>query len=250
MNSTLHNAYVNLSKKQKIGLLFSVQIIVAIIIASVLHMSLQPKEHVIIQNNGSWVNSNIPSKNMDIFRKTLWDLISEQNNAIHESVINDVVIREGSYSETEHENGKSAEFIIDIDSIKQTYTVSIGWPKSGDDNTTTYNDVVIDCPPQNQMKYPETICYGMYNNTYSLDLYLPWQIDSPYKDRYEYAGPEVHVDGDESTHTITVSLAPCNNMEENKKKANNYIQTIPGHDNYKIEYVVGDHMDVVCAEDL
>ena len=250
MNNDLRVAYTNLSKKQKICLLFFFQVIIIIIIVSILHVFLQPKNHIVVQDDDNWANSNIPQKNIDIFEKTLWDLISSHNNSANESIIDDVVIRDGSYSEIEQDDSMSANFIIDIDSIKQTYVVSIGWPKNKNNDDITYNDVVIDCPPQNQMKYPETVCYGMYNNTYSLDLYLPWQIDSPYQDEYEYAGSEVQIDGDESAHTITVSLAPCNNMEENKQKANDYLQTIPNINDYQVEYVLQNGVDIICAEDL
>ena len=250
MNNSLKTAYANLSAKQKVGLLFVVQVIIIIIIASILHVFLQPKEHIDIYEENR-LESNIPKENMEYFKRTLWDLISRNESSVSESIIDDVKIREGTYSETEHENGRTANFIIDIDSIKQTYTVSLGWSDNKNkDDEIAYNDIVINCPPQNQMKYPETVCRGMYNDTHSLDLYLPWQIESPFKDRYDFAGPEVYVYGDEFARTITVSLAPCNSMEENKKKANEYIQTIPNYKKYQIKYEVQDHIDVVCAEDL
>lgn len=238
----------NLSKIQKISFVFFLQALFIIIIIIVLNFTLQPKKHIKSISSEENFTLPIPDKNIETFKNALWAVISNNVREVDRSVLDDVTIREGSYEEIEEESSRMASFIVDIDSIKQTYKVSISWVT--DSKSGLYDDVAIDCPPQSQMKYPETICRGMYNNTYSLDLYLPYQIDSPYKDEYEYAGPEVYIYGDESTHTITVSLAPCNNAEENKKKANDYLQTIPNLKDYQVEYVLQSGVDIICAEDL
>ena len=241
--------WTNLTKAQKVGLIVVSQILSIILIATILNAAIQPKKHVNeVLTEEDNIGLSIPGKDVEMFKNALWGVVSKNVDQINQNILNDVTIREGTYEETELESSKIASFIIDIDSIKQTYKVSISWvtdPKSG-----LYDDVMIDCPPQSQMKYPETICYGMYNSTYSLDLYLPYQIDSPYKDKYKNASPDVYIEGDESTGIITVKLNPCNNIEDNKKKANEYIKSIPTIKDYKTNYVVRSKIDVICEEDL
>ncbi len=249
MYNALRSLNANLSKGQKIGAFVLVQAIVIIIMIVTVQSATQPKERIAIEEPEDNIATDIPSENIDLFKETLWDLISQKSNTVDKSVINDVVIREGTYVETEHEFGTSAEFLIDIDSIKQTYKVTIGWAKDGHKDEY-YDDVVIDCPPISEMKYQETVCYGMYNDSYSLSLYLPYIIESPYKDKYSYAGHELYIDGDEQSHTITVVLNPCSNADEYREKAKDYLKTIPKIQDYQINYVTNNGVDVVCAEDL
>ena len=56
------------------------------------------------------------------------------------------IIREDTVKKTD----KHGIFIVDIDSIKQSYLIEFNW---GDDP-----GVIIACPPKNSVIYPETIC--------------------------------------------------------------------------------------------
>ena len=244
--SALRTFWQNLSKAQKVGVVLSAQIIVIILMISMVHIFIQPKNHINIANENDF-GLQIPNKNITMFKNELWSVISKNAKDVDTSVLNDVVIRQDSYQETETEVSHEANFIVDIDSIKQTYKVTISWaidPKSG-----LYDDVVVDCPPQSAMKYSETICYGMYNNTYSLDLYLPYEVSSPYAGEYDIAAPDIYIDGDEFYHTITVTLTPCN-TEENKQKALKYLESTPlDLSTYKITYEVNS-LEAVCKENL
>lgn len=193
---------------------------------------------------------DIPKAEVELYEQELWKVISATDKNIDKSIINDVVVREKSYKEDIRTVGDSGSvshqvsFIVDIDSIKQSYQIVLNWEKD------FYDTPIIDCLPISEAKYPDSFCQGTYRDSYDLTLYLPYQIDSPFKDEFDYAGPEVSIIGDESTRIITVSLAPCNNIEENKKKANAYLQTIPNIEEYQINYTVKDGIDIVCAEDL
>ncbi|MBR3246703.1 hypothetical protein IKF87_02365 [Candidatus Saccharibacteria bacterium] len=248
MYDVLRSLNANLSKGQKIGIFVLVQTIIIVVITATIQGVTQPKERIVVEEPEDNITADIPPENIELFKRTLWDLISQKSDTVNESVIKDVVIREGTYTETEHEFGTSAEFIIDIDSIKQTYKVNIGWAEDGHEDEY-YDDVIIDCPPISEMKYPETVCHGMYNDSYSLNLYLPYTIESPYVDEYSYAGPELYIDGDEQSHTITVVLNPCNNANVYREKAKDYLKTIPNINKYQINYITNDGVDVVCAED-
>lgn len=240
----------NLSRKQKITILIILQALLIIVIVSIANSIIsKPKDHVgTLDDKG--ILKDVPKAEIELYEQELWKVVSATDENLDRSIINDVVVREESYTEDSRvieDTGNTAHqvsFIVDIDSIKQSYKISLSWEKD------FYNTPIVDCLPISEAKYPNSFCQGTYRDSYDLTLYLPYQIDSPFKDEFDYAGPEVSIIGDESTRIITVSLAPCNNIEENKKKANAYLQTIPNIEEYQINYTVKDGIDIVCAEDL
>ena len=237
----------NLSKPQKITVFLVVQVLFILLVISMIQTFTKEKEHVEIQKTNDGSQQNIPDNTLAFVGENVWSAIKNNVQGVSKSVIKDAVIRDGSYVETKNEDGSVfAEFLLDIDSIKQTYAISTGWSK---DRSVTY-EVSVSCPRKEDMKYPDSICYSAYNSTYSLDMYLPYQIDSPYAEEFDYAGPELYISGDEEAKKIYVSLSPCSNADEYRKKADEYLQTIPKIEEYKIEYITRDGVDVVCPEDL
>ena len=179
MLDTIKIFYGNLSKGGRIVLWVVLQLLVLIILVPIILSFFQGKERIEIENGDS-ISSVVPESLIKSFKETLWELISDNVPDADRSVIDDVVVRDDSYEELVDGNAKSVTFIIDIDSIQQTFVVSIGW--SEDLESGPDNNISINCPPINKMKYPGTVCYGMYNNTYSLDLYLPYAV---YPEGYE-----------------------------------------------------------------
>ena len=97
------------------------------------------------------------------------------------------------------------------------------------------------------MKYPETICYGMYNNTYSLDLYLPYAVYPEGHDPNDSTplAPNYIIHGDEFDKTIDIEVSICD-AEKFKQEAMDYLNSTPIKLNeYKINYNVND-VDVGC----
>lgn len=241
----LSDIYHNLSKTQRIIAIIVIQLIIGIILIATINIIFrEEKPKIEITNDDSL--QNVPAEDVDQLKKQLWEVVSKNVDNADKSVINDGVVREGSYKENEDEQYHGAEFLLDIDSIKQTYAISIIWS----DKEEVADSVYINCPPRSQSKYPESFCQGMYNNTNSLELYLPYEIASPYVEEYSYAGSDLRITGDEATGVITVGLNPCNNNYIFREKAEEYLQTIPNIEKYRIEYVVNDKVDVVCEEDL
>ena len=233
MLNMLKTFYGNLSKGGKIILWVFLQTLVVIILALAIHIVFQSKTRIEIENGGE-VTSAIPDEYMENFKKTLWELISSNVDNIDKNVIDDVVIRDGTYEEVINDNVKSANFIIDIDSIKQTFAVSIGWSENSKDGPD--NNVSIECPPVDEMKYPETVCYGMYNNTYSLDLYLPHTVYPEGSEDDGVTAPNYMITGDEGTKTLDIMVSVCD-AEKFKKEALGYLNTVPiDFSNYTINY--------------
>lgn len=235
----------NLSRIQKITILFILQAIIIIIIAAIINRTLsKPKDRIdVVDDEG--ILKDVPSEEIELYEQALWNVISETNSDVDRNIVKDATIRENSYSETKNETGGTqASFIIDIDTIKQSYQIVLGW---GDDGLTI---PIIDCLPVSEAKYPDSVCYGTYRSSNDLSLYLPYEIESPYLDEYPYTGPELYIDGDEATHQITVTLNPCSDAEVYRQKAAEYLKTIPNIADYQINYEVTDGIDVVCVEDL
>lgn len=220
----------NLSKKQKIGILIVFEIIFLIFIIATINASNVEKTHVNIENPNE---SSIPNNAKEFISKTVWNAIyTKVGEQLKTSNITDAKIREGTYKETTNdEGGKSVTFILDIDSLKQTFVVKTGWSK----NASVVYETILECPPQSEMKYKETICYGTYNSTYSLNLYLPYPTNSNSPEEY-ISG--LYIEGDETKKTITIHIIPCRE-EELRKKALEYLNSTPIKlDEYKLEYDV------------
>ena len=241
----LKNLIQNLSRTQKIAILFILQALIIIAIVTVVNRTFsKPKDHIDTVGDTE-ILKNVPSEEFELYEQALWNIISETDGGASRSVIKDAAVRENSYSETENEAGDvQISFVVDIDSIKQSYRIILGW---NDDGPIT---PLIDCLPISEAKYPDSVCHGTYRNSNDLSLYLPYEIDSPFINDYPYAGPELDIDGAEAPHPITVTLKPCSDADVYRQKATEYLKTIPNIANYQINYEVTDGIDVVCVEDL
>lgn len=96
---------------------------------------------------------------IDLISRELY-LIIRSNNVgdIPDNSIKDIVIRDGSYSKTfsESEGVHRVSFIVDIESIHQSYHVKYAWSNSGDDLSENGNyqyDTLVTCLPQDLLIY-------------------------------------------------------------------------------------------------
>lgn len=244
----LSTLWGNLSKEQKLGVVVVSQLLLIGIIALVLHSFLAEPSHVEIAEGGDTAESaNVPENVKDFVEDNIWQVIKLNVPGVDTNNVDDVVVREGSYEEEENDDGSiSMNFIVDIDSLKQTYTVSTGVSK---DKKTVY-EVVVDCPPLSEMKYKETVCHGMYHNTYSLDLYVPYAVypdgfDSD--DAQQPLAPNYMITGDEDNHTLNIMVSVCDE-ERFKNEALEYLKTTPINlDEYTINYEINS-VNVECAQ--
>lgn len=239
----LRTFWDNLSKVQKIGLVAVVQVLVIIILVLLAQSFMAEKSHVEIES-GSVSETDMPKKAEDFIAENIWSIIKSRVADVTRNDIDDVVIREGTYSAAENEDGSvSASFIVDIDSLKQSFTVSTGWSKDGQ----TVYETIVDCPPLDQMKYSETVCYGAYHNTYSLDLYLPYiMYPEGFDDEdADPLAPNYMITGDESTKTLDILISICD-VDRFKKEAWDYLNTVPiDFSDYTVNYEING-INVEC----
>ena len=236
----LQNLRQNLNKKQKIGILIAAQILFIVLIIVVINLIFQPRSHVDIENNN--LINNVPTSEQDYFKQQLWNVVSSHYSNVDQSVINDAVIRDDSIvNETDEDTGiHSTSFLVDIDSLRLTYYVTIQWSKKEQLPDT----VTISCPPMNDMKYPDTVCYGMYDSTYSFDLYFPYYS---YRDFKGETYVSYWIEGDEEAKTITITSSVCDPDKYNAEALDYLKKNTPFVDNpeYKIQYAV-NAVDEVC----
>lgn len=234
------NLIKNLSKQQKIAIGVVVQLVVIILLAFTLKTVLGGEEIRTYDADGNGKLEGVPDELATAFRKQLWSVVSSMDSGLGESEL-EYTIREGSYQRTSEGGANAAEFLVDVDAVKQTYTVSVTW---SDEKGATPAEILINCPPRSEMKYPDAMCYGMYDSTDSLDVYLPYIVESPYED----AAPDIYISGDESTHTIDVEVSTCD-VDGNKNKAVEYLRSTPlDLSKYTINYIINS-TDVECGDE-
>lgn len=236
------NLMKNLSRSQKIGLVVLGQVLVVVtlvLLVQGLTKEVNPVEVV----GDDKVGAELPQDAQEFIAENIWEVVKSNVAEFNQNDIADAVIREGTYEEREMEDGSvRANFIVDIDSLKQSYTISTGW---SEDKKVVY-EVVVDCPPLAQMKYPETVCYGMYNNTYSINLYLPYIVNPEGYDKEDAVlAPDIYIDADESEKIVEVMVSACD-ADKFKREAMEYLNSIPVDlSDYKIEYNI-NNINVEC----
>lgn len=237
----------NLTKEQRIGILVLSQLILVVLLVFTAQRLLAEKPHVELEDNTAMSDADLPDNAKEFVADNIWQVIKMNVPGVDEANINDVAIREGSYEEEVADDGSmKVTFLVDIDSLKQTYVVYTGL--SADQKTVF--ETVVDCPPIFEMKYPETVCKGAYHDTYSLELYVPYAVypDGTFEEETEEAeetAPNYMITGDEDSRTLDIMVSACD-ADKFKQEALNYLETTPIKlDEYTINYEIND-VNVRC----
>ena len=122
-------------------------------------------QNISIENQSS-VSSELSNDDFLRFRTRLAKVLAELGIIEDENMELDVTIRSDTYVE---KDGVTS-FIIDIDSLKATYAVAV------QHNDSSIDEVLINCPTIDLMKYPETICHGMNGDSTNIELNLPYEF--------------------------------------------------------------------------
>ena len=213
----------------KIITIVFIQAVVIIVLISVIHIFTREELPVQVENIDS-TDTSMNTNAKDFLSEYLWQVIINATPNIDKNVINDAMIREGTYEESiSYLDGKkitSAKFIIDIDTLKQSYTVSMAWS-----DKVAY-EMSIECPPKSLMKYPETECKGMTTTTASPQLYLPYKKEDDQGGAFHYW---IKLNPKDSKEII-VQIYKCG-YDEKKAEADAYLKSTGIElDKYKITY--------------
>lgn len=126
------------------------------------------REALILSNYPSELPGSIKS-NLEIqLRRTLGMGFELDENAVVTGVV-----REGTFEL--NDGGDyiyNSTFLVDIDEYRQTFLVTASWSTSR--QVEVPDGIVISCPPNDLMKYPESTCVSAYNSSNSIEMYLPY----------------------------------------------------------------------------
>lgn len=146
--------------------------IVIVVLVVILVNMLIPREYdrVTIENEGAL--SGMSGDKINDFRTGLIGVLQEEGYVGEDATVDDVVVREGSVDTFRNgEEGSVTTFLIDIDSLRQTYRVRVTDAPEDMTDVSTY----ITCPKIEEMKYPESECRGHYGSTSkAAELYMPY----------------------------------------------------------------------------
>ena len=159
---------------QKITIFFAPFIIITII-AIILTVVLNPEPNVRINFSEK---TNIPSSEIKKVRTKLVQTL--RNNTAD---FNAQTIYEGEargYSEVVADGITTASFIVDFDSIQESYFVSVFWP----DAEGGSQNVSVSCPLLDS-KYPNTACNTEWNSTRFIESYLPYIGEISFGKKYK-----------------------------------------------------------------
>lgn len=130
---------------------------------------------------------NAPSDRKDAISKTLYNVL-QSNLPKKNFTINDAVIRTGSYIDNYDSltNVHHASFIVDIQSIKQSYIAYYEWSSNNQNPNLSGYPVVVGCLPPSLLKYGEFKCTPVQTSTSNnridiINRYLPYHVETKYK---------------------------------------------------------------------
>lgn len=141
---------------------------------------------------------NIPTQAQESLNSQLYHLLSSHFN-LSPSAKTIGTIR----PDTVKSLGSSASFIMDIDAYQQSYNIKLAWSDQPDSIPA---DAVIECATRDQSKYPDVPCFGMYYNSDSPALYLPYNGTLP--SGASFSATFSHMDNYQNNYII-VSVQDC-----------------------------------------
>lgn len=154
----------NLKRWQKVSIIGSVLIVLAIIITSVIMIiNSEPKVKI---NFGDGVN--IPGDERMKIRKKMVGVIHDNTDNFNENAVYTGNARD--YNELSEGGTTTAAFVVDFDEIKESYSVIVTWP----DPDNGVPNIIISCPLLDS-KYPETACSTESNSSKDIVSFLPYE---------------------------------------------------------------------------
>ena len=198
----------NLSRNKKIAIILIATIFIGIIIASIFIVKENSRTNqfgkfVKVQNYDKKIK-NVPSEVKDVVESYLYNLV-KKNSAedFDPTKIPDAYIRESSDSQNynREQNVYTGTFIIDIESVKQSYKAQYSY---SDTNLidTGGDPIVLSCLPADQLKYGEFNCKDLVSEQGGLDERILQYL--PYSNFSFKITPSIV--GEEETLTLLVKL--------------------------------------------
>jgi uncharacterized protein YxeA len=214
-----------------------------------------------IQNYTQKVD-NAPTDIRDATESYLYNIVKKnKEDSFEPSTIKDAVVRDNSDNQTFDDSLKvySGDFIVDMESIKQSYWVQYSFSEEVNNTAVGGNPIVISCLPEDKLKYGAFDCKDFVSAQSSANdvllQYLPYQnfsfkispdatID---KDKLTlvvtFSIPEIDLRGDQTSRALTVA--------QYKKMVTDWIKTKGADpDHYLFTYNYDDNGNVIEETNL
>ena len=176
----------NIRSKKKviiISVIAILSIIALIVYASI--MSTRPKDDYLnISNLDTYTNGKPSDRDtLNYIKETLFKTVNLNTNPpVTSNSVDDVMIREGTFSQEANgdESLYKITFIVDIESLKQSYSVAYSWSMDDDDRFNHDQDergVSVLCLPVDKLIYGDFDCKDLFTEEESfidpIFQYLP-----------------------------------------------------------------------------
>ena len=177
----------NLKDWQRGGILVGVVAVIVIVIVAVMFIiGSEPKVEIVFDEK-----NNIPSGEIKKVREKLVDVIRNNTENFDSTVVYRGIAN--NYKETSKDKTNTANFVVDFDSISESYKVSVTWPDPNDGSP----NIVISCALLDG-KYPETKCMTESNSSSDITGYLPYIGEDAdgkkYKISAKYDGGDLYLE--------------------------------------------------------
>lgn len=109
---------------------------------------------------------NLPGRYKDMMSAALYNMVEfNSSSSVDPSSIEDARIREGAVNQSEVTQGKqyTGSYIVDIESIKQSYFVQYGWSDEPDLNVQSGYTVMVRCLSLSELKWGDFKCKNLHD---------------------------------------------------------------------------------------
>lgn len=144
-------------------------------------------------DNFSQYYKNIPDETRDSIFASLYNTAKLNINEDQEVPTSGALIRNQSNTESYNENTQiySGNFIVDVEAIKQSFTIYMEWSKSSNNSNLSGYTVTVNCLTGASSAYQSSTCIDMFTNNsdnkiaskYPLIYKLPIEV-SEYNNNY------------------------------------------------------------------
>lgn len=160
----------NVPLKAKIGAVVALVLAVAILLViTVASNQTEPQSDTLVNVENFEDTTTVPDGYKAVIESSIGDMI-RSNSGLSTLEFNDAVIRDGTYKETINGDDRSANFIVDIESLHYSFAVNVSWVDKK--NSLKDPDVIITCPHYLDVIYTDKKCIAQSPRT-QLERYLP-----------------------------------------------------------------------------
>lgn len=125
---------------------------------------------------------NLPGRYKDLMSAALYNMVEfNSKDSVDPSAIDDAQIREGTVDQSEVTQGRqyTGSYIVDIESVRQSYFVQYGWSNKPDLNVQSGYTVMVSCLSPSELKWGDFKCKNLHDG--GADLVDPIVSKLPHK---------------------------------------------------------------------